>query len=1042
MATNPRHYNMASTTAAEPITVVGSPQGLPVISSGSPLTRLNYFDGKFLRADDLRVEQDYQRGLIALSNQAGGSGVVHGFDTRLIGGDTIEIGAGLAIDPAGRALLLPQTITLGLSTIIALSEPVAAEPGVAPPDAAPIAPFSDDIYVISIGWVEAASGEEKVHGRICEKACLTSTDRSHLVEGIVVRATRLTGIEWITSTAFPFDQTHLRSRVASAYFAVEGRGPGSLISGAGLGQLTWCRGAQTMGGEGVPLAVVGRAGLATIFLDAWTARRERIEPPARRYWAFRMRMRPWDVFLGQVLQFQCQLRDVLASTPDLSGVDPWVTEKDLLSRSADAMENMVTFYSSFADEMGKLGLDQPPAAMNYVENLKKLKEQLLKAKEKSFQSDKILLRAGIVELPSAGYLPVTPSAEATVNDQVYKLLGEGVDLRFCVTTPDYVAHALEEAQHMDRISLVHGLDYPEEKPKVDILVPHGRMVREQTKAAGMGFETTLKLTIPQARGNKRIEAAGVGRGKVLPSGGAAFCFAGTGWLHPVSVSNVERRPIQGIWLELQVDKNPLELEPEEWTPVAGWLVIVLPENGINLMEISLTTGKLKVTTAETGRITGTLTLEGTLRDQKAANPDVVTPFDMTLELELTADPADRKVRATLTSNETANDPKRTFTSIASFSFDESSLLHIDIQVTAKETNREDDEEKELMTGDVDLQEVDVAHLQNSLHEEASSALDAIAPVLNRDGFREDAEKKLFPPDEEPIETTVVYATQDWVLFHRRRLVDCALPPEAPEPEPRRYAVYHLSWSGGIADFPAIVREGREELTRTRFVGMIDYRAASADMVSNPAAVKQAYKAVLPGETLRYAAIATNGTEDSEKLELDRLETLKKVIQGVSNTNSTTEGRFDDVPSRLVSVNSDGFILLVTNAVEQPLVTEESTIEVYGLSYNNDQELDSLVEDITENPAKAQDVLAGFMAWKLGEIKVKGSSIVNADPEQIWGTNENFKLLVLSDQHDVQAHADAIAKYAASLGATANDARGVEIPGLSSPIAIDLRRAGE
>ena len=79
----------------------------------------------------------------------------------------------------------------------------------------------------------------------------------------------------------------------------------------------------------------------------------------------------------------------------------------------------------------------------------------------------------MIELPSAGYLPVHNGSDLTVNQQVRALLGDGLDLRFCVTTADYIAHAVEEAQHMDRISLLQGLDDPSNKPHVDIWVPDG-----------------------------------------------------------------------------------------------------------------------------------------------------------------------------------------------------------------------------------------------------------------------------------------------------------------------------------------------------------------------------------------------------------------------------------------------------------------------------------------------------------------------------------------------------------------------------------------
>src|SRR5438874_2080536 len=84
-------------------------------------------------------------------------------------------------------------------------------------------------------------------------------------------------------------------------------------------------------------------------------------------------------------------------------------------------------------------------------------------------SNRLLIEQGFVELPSAGYIPVQPGPSPTVNDQMRALFGEGVDVRVCIVRPDFVPHALEEAQHMERISLLHGLDQPGEKPRVDVL---------------------------------------------------------------------------------------------------------------------------------------------------------------------------------------------------------------------------------------------------------------------------------------------------------------------------------------------------------------------------------------------------------------------------------------------------------------------------------------------------------------------------------------------------------------------------------------------
>src|SRR5258708_34274908 len=91
-----------------------SKNGVSMVRSGSPLTRLNYFDGKFLRAVDLQTEQAYLRTLVELSNQAGGPGVAHGFSASLASGTEILLDSGLAIDPTGRVLLLTGSQTLPL----------------------------------------------------------------------------------------------------------------------------------------------------------------------------------------------------------------------------------------------------------------------------------------------------------------------------------------------------------------------------------------------------------------------------------------------------------------------------------------------------------------------------------------------------------------------------------------------------------------------------------------------------------------------------------------------------------------------------------------------------------------------------------------------------------------------------------------------------------------------------------------------------------------------------------------------------------------
>ena len=106
------------TNNSESLVLLGNQNGLALIPRDTPLTRLNYFDGKFLRAADLKAEQDYLRHLVQMSNQTGGPGVAHGFDLKLGAGDTLNVGPGLAVDPKGRVLLLTVNASVQIQQLI------------------------------------------------------------------------------------------------------------------------------------------------------------------------------------------------------------------------------------------------------------------------------------------------------------------------------------------------------------------------------------------------------------------------------------------------------------------------------------------------------------------------------------------------------------------------------------------------------------------------------------------------------------------------------------------------------------------------------------------------------------------------------------------------------------------------------------------------------------------------------------------------------------------------------------------------------------
>jgi hypothetical protein len=529
--------------------VVGDTGGVTLIDPSTPLKRLNYFDGKFLRASDFDVEQGYLRQLVALSNQGLGSGVVYGYDTTLGSGDAIQIGPGLAIDPSGKVLLMQATATQSIQALIDASKKLAPSAPdasgktgagafndcievAAPPPTTVIA--VSDIYVIAICSAEALCGQADVYGKLCEEACVTSTDRPYRLDGIVLRAIPLQLVTpFPTSKAVAISSDlYLRSKVAHSWYADEVLKHPSVISRAGLLSTVWCLGAgYDSSCCEVPLAVVARSGSTTIFLDAWIVRRERMEAPSRRYWQWKMMMRPLNVFLAQVLQFQCQLAELIdgIATPGRP-TDPCANERQTLGEAAQLIEELRAGLTSYRTATAMVSTAAQPALMSLslarVSDLhEKISSVLKGAGTLSQAKHGVLISGGMIEMSPVGYLPVMNGTSVSVNDQVRALLGDGLDLRFCIATADYIAHEVEKGQHMDRISLLQGIDDPSNKPKVDIIVPDGKIAASATSPDAGLYDAVVTYSAQQTGG---LAYRGAGREEALDAGGTAIYVAGAG----------------------------------------------------------------------------------------------------------------------------------------------------------------------------------------------------------------------------------------------------------------------------------------------------------------------------------------------------------------------------------------------------------------------------------------------------------------------------------------------------------------------------------
>jgi hypothetical protein len=562
-----------STTAIE----ISARDGVARIEPGATLTRLHYFDGKFLRADALTLEQDYHRALVRLSNLAGGWGVVHGLGAER-SGDLIVVSPGLAITPAGSTVLLTGPFEVEIAKLIAAATPApstALATGVAgsadfaecvlgPAASAPES-GGTGYYEVTVGPAEALCGNEEVYGKLCEDACVTDSQRPYWREGLVLRLRPIT-LKLPDSLSVALGDAHLRNRVASAYFATEPWLTASLLSAQGLACGIWCNPAMLYARDEVPIGILVREGGATKFIDAWSARRELMDTQARGYWQGRMMMRPWNVFIAQILQFQCQLSGVF--TPGSRAFDPGDDEcARLRAFLGDSTRDLQYVREMYADgnrqimEMLKAGERRDNAdTLKAMDGRYKYIEQIARKFSdagdsfKPLPRNRMLLNRGFVQLPSAGYLPVIRSSQP-VNEQVQRMFGEGVDLHFCTARPDYIPHAVEEAQHMERISLTRGLDDPANKEQVQIFVPNGeivdalgaldgthwftgtnlavhtlfmitmRMTSEDEAAIGQGLDVLLKAYADSLASHTDMPMSGVSRTTRLDGGGAALTAA-------------------------------------------------------------------------------------------------------------------------------------------------------------------------------------------------------------------------------------------------------------------------------------------------------------------------------------------------------------------------------------------------------------------------------------------------------------------------------------------------------------------------------------
>jgi hypothetical protein len=197
-----------------------------------------------------------------------------------------------------------------------------------------------------------------------------------------------------------------------------------------------------------------------LVLDVWTARRDIGGPPADDAWRSRLAMRPWNVFLAEVLQFQDQLSSLALPAAKVGHHEV-----------VDSLRHGAEIY------IEKVGGTAHGRLMPFKE-LKECYERAT-APHVVLPDGGSLSDLGFVELPPAGYVDgVRLGAELRSS---LEALFANHKLRICHVRADYVAGAVEQAQHLDRIPI------PGPPVDIDILVPDIHADLEGLRTAAYGW---------------------------------------------------------------------------------------------------------------------------------------------------------------------------------------------------------------------------------------------------------------------------------------------------------------------------------------------------------------------------------------------------------------------------------------------------------------------------------------------------------------------------------------------------------------------------
>jgi len=310
----------------------------PILDRG--ILNTNFFNGRLLTAEDLKVDQKANRQQHQQLGQAIGEGVITGLEVRLLSPGSVSslplvmVSKGMALNRSGNVLSLPDDEQVTLTRKLELPPPEAGLFTDCAAATSTVTSLADGIYMLVIGPASGFSGRAPLQA-LGEADAIAGCGSRYAAEGVRFRLARfdvssMTALgsatrEQINNLASQTDSpslSRLRNLLAHVCFgskelAAVARDPFKQAGGKPLfatyGAIDFMRGRGEITDCEVPLALVHwRAGLVR-FLDMWSARRRvysGIAHPLSHLIPTRRRAEAEAIFF----QFQQQVEEIFGSS--------------------------------------------------------------------------------------------------------------------------------------------------------------------------------------------------------------------------------------------------------------------------------------------------------------------------------------------------------------------------------------------------------------------------------------------------------------------------------------------------------------------------------------------------------------------------------------------------------------------------------------------------------------------------------------------------------------------------------------------------------